>query len=269
MTLRSDYLGHLQAIPGLVFEEFSLKPMVLDRVRDIIEGPARVADLTVEDALVAAAMKDAATEDALPLLAFTLRELRDRFGGDRLTLANYQSMGDAAAGLTPLENSLRKRADEVLKQADPAAEELDALRQAFVPAMVRVNEEGEYVRRPARWNELPAKAHALLRRLADARLLVIGQEADHAMVEVAHEALLRKWPRLRAWLDQQREFLMGKTQLERSLADWERAAPADKTAALLHGLPLSRAAQWLKRDCRSPLAANSVGRQRREFLPCT
>jgi WD40 repeat protein len=246
MTLRSDYLGQLQQVPGLTFEEFSLKPMVLDRVRDVIEGPARVAGIAVEDALVGAAMKDAATQDALPLLAFTLRELRDRFGGDRLTLANYQSLGDPAAGLTPLENALRKRADEVLDKAKPAEDELEALRQAFVPAMVRVNEEGDYVRRPARWTDLPAGAHALLRKLADARLLVIGQDGGETSVEVAHEALLRKWPRLRAWLDQQREFLIGKTQLERALADWERAADAEKDAALLHGLALSRATQWLR-----------------------
>jgi hypothetical protein len=54
--------------------------MPLARVRDIIEGPARVAGLTVDDALIVAAMNDAATDDALPLLAFALRELYDRFG---------------------------------------------------------------------------------------------------------------------------------------------------------------------------------------------
>ncbi len=92
MTLRSDYLGELQQAPALTapFEEFSLKPMPLARVRDIIEGPARVAGLTVDGALVAAAMNDAATDDALPLLAFALRELYDRFGQKRhLTLEAY------------------------------------------------------------------------------------------------------------------------------------------------------------------------------------
>ena len=47
------------------------------------------------------------------------------------------------------------------------------------------------------------------------------------MVEVAHEALLRKWPSLRAWLDEAREFLAGKQQLEVDLRDWERATKAD------------------------------------------
>jgi hypothetical protein len=50
------------------------------------------------------------------------------------------------------------------------------------------------------------------------------------MVEVAHEALLRKWPLLRGWLDEEREFLIGKDQLEQDLLDWEKAPP-QKTEA--------------------------------------
>jgi hypothetical protein len=65
------------------------------------------------------------------------------------------------------------------------------------------------------------------------------------IVEVAHEALLRKWPRLRAWLDEAREFLIGKQQLENDLSDWESASEADKSAALLTGLKLSRMRAWL------------------------
>jgi hypothetical protein len=111
--------------------------------------------------------------------------------------------------------------------------------------MVRVNDEGEYVRRPAAWNDLPARAHRLLERLLQARLLVVREESGERSVEVAHEALLRKWPRLRGWLDQEREFLIGKTQLERSLRDWEQAEPGARAAALLQGLQLTRAQQWL------------------------
>jgi len=248
MTLRSDYLSELQEAPALTapFEEFSLKPMPLARVRDIIEGPARVAGLTVDGALVAAAMNDAATDDALPLLAFALRELYDRFGQKRhLTLEAYQALGDDAGQLSPLENAVRRKADEVLAAAKPAAEDLQALKEAFVPAMVRVNAEGEYARRPARFEALPTKARPLIERLARARLLIIQKEQDTTMVEVAHEALLRKWPLLRGWLDEEREFLIGKDQLEQDLRDWERTPAAQKSEALLSGLKLTRARTWL------------------------
>ena len=248
MTLRSDYLGALQQAPALTapFEEFSLKPMPLARVRDIIEGPARVAGLTVDDALVAAAMNDAATDDALPLLAFALRELYDRFGQERhLTLEAYRALGDDAGQLSPLENAVRRKADEVLATAKPSPEDLQALREAFVPAMVRVNAAGEYVRRPARFDALPANARLLIERLARARLLIIQKEHEVTIVEVAHEALLRKWPLLRGWLDEEREFLIGKNQLEQDLLDWGKVPAQEKTEALLSGLKLTRARSWL------------------------
>ena len=248
LAMRSDYLGELQKAPGLTaaFEEFSLKPMPLERVRDIIEGPARVAGLSVDEDLVVAAMNDAATDDALPLLAFALRELYDRFGQTKkLTLEAYRALGDPAAQLSPLENAVRSKADEVLANAKASAEDLDALRDAFVPAMVRVNPEGEYVRRPARLEALPAKARPLLESLARARLLSIEDDGGTSTVEVTHEALLRKWPLLRGWLDQEREFLIGIDQLENYLRDWQRAPETEKNDALLAGLQLTRARSWL------------------------
>ncbi|MGB6198906.1 MAG: TIR domain-containing protein [Candidatus Acidiferrales bacterium] len=248
MALRSDYLGQLQEAPALTapFEEFSLKPMPLARVRDIIEGPARVAGLTIDDALIMAAMHDAATDDALPLLAFALRELYDRFGAKKhLTLEAYRALGDDIAHLSPLENAVRRKADEVIAGAKSSPEDLQALCDAFIPAMVRVNAEGEYVRRPAPIDALPPKARPLIERLAKARLLIIEKERDVTIVEVAHEALLRKWPLLRGWLDEEREFLIGKDQLENDLRDWERAPADQKSDALLTGLKLTRARSWL------------------------
>ena len=248
MALRSDYLGQLQTQKDLTarFDEISLKPMPLERVQQIIRGPAQVAGVNVDDDLIARATADAETEDALPLLAFALRELYDRFGEDGdLTLHEYEALGDPAAGLTPLENAVRRAADDVIETAGPSEEELRALREAFVPAMVRVNSEGEFVRRAAPWSVLPKAAHVLLDRLAKARLLVARQQGGEAIVEVAHEALLRKWPRLTGWLTEEKSFLIGKSQLERDVADWSQASAAEKTSALLTGLKLNRAESWL------------------------
>ncbi len=248
MSLRSDYLGRLQQEPSLQsrFDEFSLKPMPLERVREIIEGPAKVAGITVEDGLVTAAIADASTEDALPLLAFALRELYDKYANDgRLTAEAYRAMGDAQAQLSPLENAVRRKADEVLAAAKPTPEDLEALKEAFIPAMVRVNSEGEYVRHPAAMAEISPRALPLIERLAKARLLTILEVLGVTTVEVAHEALLRKWPLLRGWLDGEREFLVGKSQLEEDLLDWQSAKPEQKTDALLTGLKLTRARAWL------------------------
>ncbi|GGI21019.1 hypothetical protein GCM10010987_12280 [Bradyrhizobium guangdongense] len=246
-AVRSDYLGRLQSAAQLTarFEEFSLGPMPLTRIPQIIQGPAKVAGVNVEETFVQQAARDAATEDALPLLAFALRELWDRSSNKVLSLDSYNALGDERAGLTPLENAVRKAADAVLAEAEPADDELVALREAFVPAMVRVNDQGEYARRPARLDELPTKAQPLLERLANARLLIVRQDGEARAVEVAHEALLRKWPLLKSWLDSARAFLIGKQQLEQDLRDWDQAAKPDKATALLTGLKLSRARRWL------------------------
>ena len=152
MAMRSDFLGRLQSAAALTarFEEFSLGPMPARRIPQIIQGPAKVAGVDVEEAFVQQAARDAATEDALPLLAFALRELSDRSSSKLLSLDGYKALGDEKAGLTPLENAVRKAADAVLAEAKPANDELMALREAFVPAMVRDNDQGEYFRRPAR-----------------------------------------------------------------------------------------------------------------------
>jgi WD40 repeat protein len=254
MALRSDYLERLQQATGtLPLDQILLTPFPRARVRQIIEGPARVAGIPVDDALVAAAIEDMATDDALPLLAFTLRELYDRAAERRgsatqrleLTLAHYQALGDSAEGLNPLENAVRKRADELLLQLNPSEEELRAVREAFVGGMVRVDEAARYVRRPASWDDLPRPAHPILEKLVSARLLVVRTDQSVRTVEVAHEALLRKWPRLRQWLDEERDFLVGKAQLRYALEGWQRADDAQKDAALLRGLSLSRARVWL------------------------
>lgn len=263
LTQRSDYLERLQTTAELHgrFEEFSLGPLPLSRYPQIIDGPARIAAIDIESGLSQQASRDAETEDALPLLAFALRALYDQDPKhDRLSLSNYNGLGDLAAGLTPLENSVRKAADAVLEEMHLTETELAALRDAFVPAMVRVNDKGEFARRPARWNELPAAAFPILERLAAARLLTLRLEGDRRVIEVAHEALLRKWPLLRKWLEEAREFLLGRQQLEGDLSDWLRAPEAEKLGALLSGLKLGRARIWLAER------AHQLRPEEREFI---
>ncbi|MFN7677995.1 MAG: toll/interleukin-1 receptor domain-containing protein, partial [Cyanobacteriota bacterium] len=249
MTLRSDFLVSLQAAEGLTVPlcEVSLPPLPSERMADIILGPARVAGLSVEEAFVRAALRDANTEDALPLLAFAMREIHDFGGGDRvLSLADYEALGDPVAQLSPLENAVRRAADGVLELFRPSEEERIALRDAFVPALVRVNEQGHYTRRPARWDDLPAQSWPLPYHLVQARLLKVEQRGQERWVEVAHEALLRKWPLLRQWLDDARDFLMGTQHLEPDLREWLEAPSTEQSSNLLTGQKLARAQSWLQ-----------------------
>ena len=199
--------------------------------------------LPVEKAFVEQAVQDAKTSDALPLLAFALSQLYEKntSGNHALTLDGWNALGDPAARLTPIENSVRRAADRVLAELKPGDDELAALRNAFVAHMVRVNVEGEYVRRAALWSVLPPQSHTLLERLARARLLIVGGEPK--TVEVAHEALLRNWPRLREWLDEAREFLVWRERLSQAHADYKA-----EQRGLLAGKELDIARGWMQSE---------------------
>ena len=56
---------------------------------------------------------------------------------------------------------------------------------------------------------------------------------------------MRKWPLLRGWLDEARDFLAGKRQLESYIHDWKEAPETEKEATLLSGVRLNRALVWL------------------------
>ena len=250
VTLRSDHFGEVQKAAGLdaEFEEFSLRPLPVERIGDIVRGPARVAGLDVEDGLVARIAADARTTDALPLVAFALRRLYDQFGADgRLRLIEYESLRDAAAGLSPLETLVRDTASNVIAEARPSPAELAALREAFVPGLVRINDEGGFVRQAAKWDEVPEESRRLITALAgpSARLLVVREHEGTREVEVAHEALFRVWPLLVGWLEEEREFLIGRNRLERALSDWQGLPEGERDKGLISGILLERAKNWL------------------------
>lgn len=253
-TMRSDVLDDLLQSRQFTigFDDYLLRPMPLDRIAKVVEGPAAVAALTIEKGLSQRIINDVKSVEALPLLAFALRELYERYGQDRnLTISDYEKLGDRAAGLTPIENAVRRRADDVLGELRPSAGELAAFKQAFVPRLVRIRDDGTFVRQPALLVELPPDARRLIDAFVEARLLSKRTEtgahsARDVLIEISHEALFKAWPLLAGWLDEEKAFLAGKAQLARQLADWEAAPNADKPAALLSGLNLTRAQQWLR-----------------------
>ena len=248
-TLRSDFIGEAQSVRLLArrLETVLLGPMPMENVAEIVLEPARVAGLRVQEGVAIAAARDAASADALPLLAFTLRALYDRFGSSgELTLEDYRSLGDKNGALSPLENAVRQAADDVLSTMEPSDEELAGLRDSFVPAMVYLTGSGEYARQPADWNELPETAHRLLEALVSKRLLVRRVENEVQIVEVAHEALLRIWPRLALWLEQEREFLSWLPRATRDAEEWWNLPPDVRPTALLKGFALQQAREWLR-----------------------
>ena len=239
-TLRSDFLGMFQqhsTTRDLVFEDIRVGPMLVDHVVQVIEGPAKIAGLELEPGLTEALVQDMETDDALPLLAFTMRELFEYCGaGGMLRIDVYREKLGGLAG------SIAKAAEAVLANQGLSPKQEDDLRRSFL-AMVTINVEGQFGRRAAYWDNLPASVHGLLEQFVQARLLVSQEKGGQRLLEVAHESLFRSWGRLKKWLDDDREFLLWRRRMFESRQEWERTNQDE--GALLRGAPLSEAERWL------------------------
>ena len=111
--------------------------------------------------------------------------------------------------------------------------------------LVRPGEGTEDTRRLATRAEIGERKWPLVCRLAEKRLVVIGRQAGtgHETAEVAHEALIQRWERLRRWMEADRVFRSWQEGLRAALRQWEGAERDE--GALLHGAPLAAAESWL------------------------
>jgi signal transduction histidine kinase len=204
--------------------------------RQAVEGPARKVGLTFEPGLVKRILDDLGDEPGhLPLLEFALTELWSRQEDGRLTHAAYDEIGRA-------QGALAWRAETVY--ASLSTDERARVQRIFVQ-LVCPGEGTEDTRRRATQMELGDAAWPLVQRLADERLVTTGRDraSGQPTVEVAHEALIRSWTRLRAWVEADRAFRTWQERLRAALRQW--GATDKDEGALLRGAPLAEAKSWL------------------------
>ena len=242
-TMRSDFLGAFQQNPALRSLEYGkilVGPVDNASISEIVEKPAELAGVRIEPKLLQALIEDAGTDDALPLLAFTLRELYDKFADDNFL--EYREYKDFLGGI---QGAVAKAAEDVLAKPSLSKIQEDNLRKAFL-FMARVNEDGNFTREVAKWNDMPTEVHGVLERLVEGRLLVSGGgEENQRTIQVAHETIFKSWKRLKKWLDEDREFLLWRRRLNSAKEEWihnER----DKST-LLNGPVLHEAKNWADR----------------------
>jgi tetratricopeptide (TPR) repeat protein len=259
LAVRSDAYPRLQDKPlysSLKPTPFDLPPMPVGSLRLVVEGPARVVDppLKLEPQLVEALVTDASQPNSLPLLAFTLGRLYKAYGAEGgLTLAQYEKLGRISGAVQAAVNDAISQGKKKGVLPDDDAQIKQRLREAFIPHLARVNRAGLFLRRVATLEEMPAHALPIIDLFVEQHLLVkdrpspseVNPAEAREVVEVAHEALLREWPDLKSWLDADREFLAFKDDLERDIAIWGSVDDKQKTGALLSGLKLSKAQDWL------------------------
>ncbi|MEO3853352.1 BTAD domain-containing putative transcriptional regulator [Acrocarpospora sp. B8E8] len=232
LTLRADYYGgcadHRELARLVVDAQVLVGPMTKDELAEAIQAPAGQVGLTLEDGLAEALLAEVHDQPgSLPLLSTALLDLWERREGRTLTLAAYQRSGGVRGAI----ERMAERAYASLTEPE---------RRIARSIFLRLADGGErFVRRRVATGELAdPEVRRVLGLLLDRRLLI----TDHDTVEVAHEALLTEWPRLRDWLESDAEGRALRRHLSPAARDW--ADRGRDPAELYRGARLSGALDW-------------------------
>jgi len=190
-AMRSEFLDDLRDLPtlaGMPIEAYVLAPLDREMLREVIEQPAKMARLHLDDGLVAQLVADTDSGEALPLLAFILRQLADSLPvGGTLSLSRYHDLGGVRGALT-------RHADAALAGAVEATGLSERQVLVGLTRLVTVDETGRRARRRIKATGLPEPLHVALQVFVDRRLLLSDTGDDGQLwLTVAHEALITGW----------------------------------------------------------------------------
>ena len=229
-TLRADFfdrpLGYEHIGPLVSSGHVTVIPPTRSEMVEAIEKPAGAVGLHLEPGLANRITSDVAEQPGgLPLMQYALTELVATRTTDVLTAADYERIGGATG-------ALGRRAEQVYQDLSPARQ--DAARQILL-RLVTVDENTDDTRRRAKRSELEAldidhhDVGEVVAAFGAHRLLSFDRDPTtrSPTVEVAHEALLREWPRLRDWIEEQRESLVLGRRFQAAMMEWNRADRAD------------------------------------------
>jgi WD40 repeat protein/transcriptional regulator with XRE-family HTH domain len=242
ITLRADFYAPCANYPplreALARGQEYIGAMNNEELRRAIEEPARRGRWELEPGLVDLLLHDVGHEPgALPLLSHALFETWQRRRGRMMTLSGYASSGG-------VRGAIAETAETVF--SDQFTREQRAIARRIFLRLTELGDEAGAgdTRRRATFNELilkPEEANttrAVLKALADARLITTTENA----AEVAHEALIREWPTLHSWLEENREGLRLHRQLTEAAQEW--LSMEREPDVLYRGARLAQTREW-------------------------
>ncbi len=226
LTLRADMYDRPLLYPdfgALLTQRFeTILPLSPEEIEQAIVGPAERINMRFEPGLVSTIIADVKQQPgALPLLQYALTELFENRDGFLLTREGYTKTGGVLGALA-------SRADELYDSLDSTSQQ--AARQMFL-RLVTLGEGVEDTRRRVLRSDLNAIARdkRVVQEVIDIfgkhRLLTLDYEQGSRAptVEIAHEALIRVWGRLRRWLNESRNDLLLHRRLNEATLEWVKA----------------------------------------------
>jgi WD40 repeat protein len=241
LTLRADFCEHALAYRPFAealghFPPELLSPMTRQELQAAIEKPAIAQGIHLAEGLTERILDAVdASPGQLPLLEFALTLLWEKQSNGDLTHAAYDAIGG-------VEQALASYAEQIYSALTPAAQR--QAQRIFIQ-LVHPGEGTADTRRLATRREIGKPHWTLVNHLADKRLVVSRQDeaTGEEIVELAHEALIQEWQRLRQWLEEDRSFRTWQERLRSTIRQWE-TSQRDQ-GALLRGATLLEAEHWL------------------------
>ena len=208
--MRTDFLGNALSYPNfadlLRKNDTKIRSMNRQELTEVIEKPAHKLGVAFESGLVELILDDIEAKPGnLPLLEFALTELWNQGNSKELTHKIYNKIGQ-------VQGSLARYAEE--KYDNFSDEEKEKNRRIFIE-LVRPGQGTEYTKRIATKEELGDENWSLVKGLADYRLVLTSRNATgEETVELIHEILIKKWKKLKNWIEPDSKFLIWKEQLD-------------------------------------------------------
>jgi len=273
--LRADFYAQAAEYPVLREamgpRQHILATMTPEELRQAITLPALAAGLSLDEGLPELLLRDLGVEEGtdarpggyeagrLPLLAHALCAMWQLRDGDRLTRAGYEATGRIGGAIAKTAEDVYGRLDEAGQRTARllflalvrVGEADDAGGEGTADTRRRVSAESLYAQLPD-----PDAARAVVGAFTAERLIASGEQA----VQITHEALLRRWPRLQKWVEDDRAGNLVRQGLEEAAAAWDREGR--DISALFGGVRLAAAQAWASG---TPGSAE-LGRAARDFL---
>lgn len=264
LTMRADFFGKCaeQNYSGLAqqIQEnlVTVTPMTPKELTQAIVEPAKRVELNIEPELITQILADVGdAPGSLPLLQYTLTELWKQRTDKYLRLNTYAKL-DGVMG------TLRQRATEVYESF---SEKQKPVVQHIFLSLTQLGEGTEDTRRRVLKHDLVSEKYPeeiiseVVQRLVDEKLIVTSEMVEKggtfgrvAIVDIAHEALIRHWSLLRKWIDENRDNLRQKRKFESLAEEWRNSGKSKDY--LLQGKLLQDAFDWQKHNIVNQIPSN-------------